>query len=177
MALPGTLRTARPNELDEICELFWEVADAMEGSGFDASWRRERYPSREDLAAPLEAGELYVLDVAGELVGGFVLNGCSAEGYADVPWPSGLPDTRQRVLHLLAVRPAWRRRGIARELVRRAVDIAHEQGAGALRLDVIPSNLPARELYESLGFQLAASTQLYYEDTGTIDFDLMELVL
>jgi ribosomal protein S18 acetylase RimI-like enzyme len=54
--------------------------------------------------------------------------------------------------HLVVARN-WRRRGVARHLMRHAMDIATT--AGASRLDLTASNekVAARTLYESLGFQ------------------------
>lgn len=53
----------------------------------------------------------------------------------------------------VAVLPDFRRRGIARQLVQAAVDLALSQGARQIVLDVVVGNVPARALYESLGFE------------------------
>lgn len=44
------------------------------------------------------------------------------------------------------------RKGLGRMLTTRTLDEARSQGAQAVRLSVYESNLPARKLYESLGF-------------------------
>lgn len=53
----------------------------------------------------------------------------------------------------VAVLPAYRRRGIARNLVMAGLDFIREQGGTLAVLDVIDGNLPAFKLYESLGFE------------------------
>ena len=54
-------------------------------------------------------------------------------------------------IHALAVIPAFRRRGAARNLMRRAAVWAQGQGAGWLALAVTEANGPANGLYASLG--------------------------
>ena len=67
----------------------------------------------------------------------------------------------------VAVRPAWRRRGIARQLVRAALEEVRRQGGGAVALQVRADNLPALRLYQSFGFQqIAAVTELRLKGTA-----------
>lgn len=58
----------------------------------------------------------------------------------------------------VAVLPAYRRRGIARQLVEAAVSLARKHRARHILLDVIAGNTPAYELYASLGFTHFTST-------------------
>lgn len=57
------------------------------------------------------------------------------------------------IIGTVGVLPAYRRRGIARTLVERGLAIIHEKRGEKAWLDVIDENLPARQLYESLGFE------------------------
>jgi ribosomal-protein-alanine N-acetyltransferase len=67
-------------------------------------------------------------------------------------------------LHInnLAVLPAWRRRGVATELLRHAHELAVLGGARRATLEVRASNLAARQLYERLGFRPAGLRRGYY---------------
>jgi len=62
----------------------------------------------------------------------------------------------------LAVAPAHRGRGFAREMMHHLHERAKQRGAGAIRLKVDRRNLSARRLYESLGYRLEdhSSTEL-----------------
>jgi len=62
----------------------------------------------------------------------------------------------------LAVGPDHRRRGFARRLLSAA--LAHR--IGEFFLEVRESNLPARALYESLGFKVVTKRLRYYPDSG-----------
>jgi ribosomal protein S18 acetylase RimI-like enzyme len=52
----------------------------------------------------------------------------------------------------LYVLPAFRRRGVARSLLRRLQALSREMGLAGIRLLVRPENAGARALYRSLGF-------------------------
>jgi GNAT superfamily N-acetyltransferase len=56
-------------------------------------------------------------------------------------------------VHDLFVRPAHRRRGVARALMAGAESLVRSRGATELRLGVIDRNVDARALYEALGFR------------------------
>lgn len=58
------------------------------------------------------------------------------------------------IVGTVGVLPAYRRRGIARKLVERGIEIIRERGGRKAWLDVIDGNLPAHKLYESLGFEV-----------------------
>lgn len=59
------------------------------------------------------------------------------------------------MVHALEVRPAHRRRGLARHMMAHAALWARQQGCTTLALAVTAANSPARALYASLGMQEA----------------------
>lgn len=69
----------------------------------------------------------------------------------------------------LAVHPAARRRGIARALVGRAFLEVERRGARRLLLEVAASNLPARNLYDRLGFRPIGTRRAYYQRPGGLE--------
>jgi [ribosomal protein S18]-alanine N-acetyltransferase len=66
----------------------------------------------------------------------------------------------------VAVHPAWRRRGIARAVLTEILDHARQRGLRMACLEVRPTNMEARSLYEALGFQVVGRRKGYYYDTG-----------
>ncbi|MEZ5312995.1 MAG: ribosomal protein S18-alanine N-acetyltransferase [Thermoanaerobaculia bacterium] len=64
----------------------------------------------------------------------------------------------------LAIDPAWRRAGIGGELVGRALLDGGSRGAATFHLEVRERNLPARRLYERLGFAETGRRPRYYGD-------------
>lgn len=62
----------------------------------------------------------------------------------------------------VAVDPVWRRRGIARQLMQAAIDLAREQDADWISLQVRSDNASAHDLYRSLGFEDVGET-IYFD--------------
>jgi len=60
---------------------------------------------------------------------------------------------KKAYLDHLVVAADWRRRGVARHLMRHAIDIAVTAGASRLDLTASYEKVAARALYLSLGFQ------------------------
>jgi len=63
-----------------------------------------------------------------------------------------------------ATRWAWRRQGIGERLLLALLDLARTRGAHEATLEVRPSNLPARRLYEKYGFKVVGLRPRYYSD-------------
>jgi ribosomal-protein-alanine N-acetyltransferase len=76
----------------------------------------------------------------------------------------------------IAVHPAARRRGIGRGLLGSVLDDARRRSMRLVVLEVRPSNVEARALYESFGFRVVGRRRGYYYDTGE-DALVMETVL
>jgi [ribosomal protein S18]-alanine N-acetyltransferase len=63
---------------------------------------------------------------------------------------------------LIAVAPAWRQRGIARQMIYQAMDQARAAGCTRATLEVRVSNTPAQQLYYSLRFAPVGTRPKYY---------------
>jgi len=61
--------------------------------------------------------------------------------------------TNYAFIHDMAVKPEFRRHGIARKLMLTAKDWATSKGVNQLRLMAAEANTPARALFEQLGFR------------------------
>ena len=64
----------------------------------------------------------------------------------------------------LAVRPAYRREGIASALLRRAIEVIDQTGAGSVKLEVRADNGGARQLYRRFGFEHRKTIPNYYSN-------------
>ena len=63
---------------------------------------------------------------------------------------------------LVAVAPAWRQRGIARQMMCQAMDQARAAGCTRATLEVRVSNTPAQQLYYGLRFAPVGTRPKYY---------------
>lgn len=62
----------------------------------------------------------------------------------------------------IATHPDHRKKGIARNLLNKAVETAKDKKIGELSLEVRASNAAARALYEAFGFSLVGTRPNYY---------------
>lgn len=64
----------------------------------------------------------------------------------------------------IAVHPAYRKKGIATELIEALIQVLKERGSHSLMLEVRESNNPAKELYLKMGFELVGIRKNYYRN-------------
>lgn len=124
------------DHLDEVAEL--------ERVCFSTPW------SRNMLSEELEndcSAMLVALDGEGHVVGYAGVQVILDEGY----------------ITNVAVRPEYRRRGVADKLLRVFLDFAQAHQLAFLTLEVRASNAPAMALYEGLGFRDVGRRKNYYE--------------
>ena len=86
------------------------------------------------------------------MLGAFVLDARQGADYSFASWLVDAPSGRVAVIHLLAVAPGARGRGVGRALLRAAVREARSRGAWSLRLDAFDNNAPAISAYRRAGF-------------------------
>ena len=99
---------------------------------------------------------------SGSLVG----RGKAADGSGELdPWA---------YVASLAVDPHWREQGVARELVRRMINEALEEGASCVRAHVHVGNQGAVTFYKKLGFRVAMTCPRYYPRLSPPDAYLVE---
>jgi ribosomal protein S18 acetylase RimI-like enzyme len=74
-------------------------------------------------------------------------------------------------LKRMYIRPAYRRRGIARRMTAEIIRIARQIGYERMRLDTLAPMTPARRLYESMGFR---QIEPYYHNPidGAVFYEL-----
>ena len=65
-----------------------------------------------------------------------------------------------------ATRGTWRRQGIGERLLIALLDMALARGANEATLEVRPTNMPARRLYEKFGFKVVGVRPRYYTDNN-----------
>ena len=88
---------------------------------------------------------------------------------AEMPEPVGIMVCRiftdEAEIMTLAVRPGFRRQGIARALLEKTMETARSFGSPQMFLDVEDGNLPAIKLYETHGFSIINRRKQYYRQT------------
>lgn len=133
-----SIRRMNPEDLPAVLEI--------ERRSMTLPWSERAY--RAELRAPYSRP--WVAEAEGRLVGVLVLWKIADEAH----------------IATLAVHPDFRRRGIAAEMLRFALDEAEKEGAATALLEVRAGNEAAQALYRRFGFQVVGVRKNYYEDNG-----------
>ena len=168
-------RKAAKEEFYKIRSLYWNLIDQEKDDPSFPRWKKGIHPSDEMIQDSIDKGDLYVLVDGDEIAACVIANDEKVDGYSDAPWQ--IDSDEVIVLHVLAVHPDHRGKGLARRLVENVIEQERNAGKKALRLDVIENNTTAEKLYQKLGFQYIQTKTLYYDVVGELTFKLYELVL
>jgi ribosomal protein S18 acetylase RimI-like enzyme len=74
-----------------------------------------------------------------------------------------VPTGVRSIVEDVIVDEKMRRRGIAEALMRRAIELAEQAGAGVLTLSSNPSREAANKLYQSMGFEKRETNSYLYK--------------
>ncbi len=168
---------AARDEYESVRFFYHSMTDALEGTKYHPKWQKDIYPAPEDMRDAIDRGELYIGRVGERIAAAMVLNQQYNPEYEDIVWTKPIKRSEFMVIHMLGVHNDFAGRGLAKEMVRFAIDTAGAAGMKAIRLDVLKGNVPAERLYPAMGFSYVDTIKLFYEDTGRVDFELFELVL
>ena len=116
-------------------------------------WMYKEYPSVGYAREMTGRGCQYFVEADDKIVGAFVLNDDPSGNFQKAKWGIDLKDGEYLVIHALAIDETCSRRGIGKTVVKFCIDAAKEKGYKALRVDTVPENYPAKNLYLSCGFK------------------------
>lgn len=174
--MPG-IRPAKESEFIRIRRFYDALIDGMQTSPFAPGWEKGIYPADAALQQAVSQGEMILAEEDGDILAAMVLNHTFDPEYDTMPWQVSAADEEVTVIHLLGVLPAAGGKGLGRRMVQYAIDTARAQKQKAVRLDVVPHNLPAIRLYESLGFCRIGEFKRIFEDGTSLALLLYEYPL
>ena len=131
------IEPAGASDLEATWQLYEDVCAQQEHVAYGARWTLGVYPARTVFEGHIEAGDLYVGRAGEKIACAMVVTSHEDPEYADVPWELKAAPEEVAVIHLLAVSPDYRGKRLGAELVRAAIDIARQNGARVMHLDVI----------------------------------------
>ena len=138
-------------------------------------WVYKGYPSEKFVRAMTETGDQYMCLDDGKIAGAFSMNTDPQGDYSEGCWEKDLPVGSYMVLHALAVAPEEYGKGVASEIIRYSIEAAKAAGLKAVRVDIVPGNVPAKELYEKNGFRYAGDADIKRGVKHIPVFSLFEL--
>ena len=147
-----SIQKCNPSDVAAVGAFYDEVVKYLTEHVNYPKWRYKLYPSEPYVREMTDAGCMYVCREGDKIVAAFALNDDPLNEYAKVRFSRTLSQGEYLVIHALAVATDLQGRGIGKQIVEFVVDLARKQGYKAIRLDVVPTNYPAKRLYEQLGF-------------------------
>ncbi|MBQ6654364.1 MAG: GNAT family N-acetyltransferase [Erysipelotrichaceae bacterium] len=166
-------RRASVSDFDRLNAFYDAVIDQQRFDQYGPDWTKGVYPSEDDIRSHLEKGEFLLVCQGDMIAAAAVLSIGEEEMYKAGGWSRKVPDEEVAVVHLLAIAPPLRGKGVSRVLMEYLLEEARKQ-ARVIHLDVVCGNLPALRLYQRHGFTSAGQLEVYYEDTGNIVVELLE---
>ena len=160
------IRKGKIEEIEAVGEFYDEVVKHLVEHINYPKWTYKVYPS-VDFARQMTAEDSqYVCLDNGAIIGAFVFNDDPQGEYEQASWSIALQRGEYGVCHALAIAAALQGKGLGRQIVEFCIRRAKELGYRAIRLDVVPTNTPARRLYEKCGFRYVGDADLQrgYED-------------
>ena len=152
-------RPAREADTENVLALY----QAVKGRPF-TEWD-ESYPGLTELQLDLSAGNLFVLEHEGTIVGTVSI---APENELDEldGWSSR---RNAGEFARVAVHPSYQGQGLSARLVTEILAVMKARGVENVHITVIPHNLPAQKTYRRLGFVTVGRCELW-----GLSFDLME---
>lgn len=142
------LRKGRPEDLEEIAELFYSAIENMNNNGIP-QWD-EIYPNKEVLSEDISKGQLYVCESEGKIVSVGVINEYG-EKYEEGNWR--YKDSNFAVIHRLCVHPNYQGKGLGGRTEELISVQAKNFGYTSLRIDAFSLNPYALKMYDRLGYK------------------------
>ncbi len=159
---------------EAAAEFYDKVTAYLEQHRNYPKWTHGGYPGKESTGQAIRNGVQYLCLDGEQAAGAFILNEDPMGDYSAGDWSVSLPEGSYLVIHTLAADPERYHRGIGKFMVAYCIETAKEKGYSALRLDVVPSNLPAKRLYEAMEFRFAGTRDLKRDIPEIPVFDLYE---
>ena len=171
------INVAKYDKYDEVIKFYHNLIDGMQNSKFNCGWIKNVYPSQNFIYDSITNNEIIIAEIDNNIAGVMIINHESTTGYEKVKWKTTGTKNEIVIIHAFGVSPHFQNQGIASKMLTYVIKKSKESQIKAIRLDVLASNLPAQKLYTKIGFVFIDTMQLFYENTGTTDFLLYELIL
>ena len=142
------IRKAKINELDEIMNMYASCVDGMQKANID-QWD-STYPNRKIISEDIRNKSFYIFLINDKIIGGINIDKIQDKTYLDVEWKD--KGNKFLVVHRLAVRQEFWKKGIGNKLMIFAESLVKEKKLNSIRLDTYSSNPIAINFYLNLGY-------------------------
>ena len=142
------IRKAKINDLDEIMNMYASCVDGMQKANID-QWD-STYPNRKIISEDIRNKSFYIFLINDKIIGGINIDKIQDKTYLDIEWKD--KSNKFLVVHRLAVRQEFWKKGIGNKLMIFAESLVKEKKLNSIRLDTYSSNPIAINFYLNLGY-------------------------
>ena len=168
------IRKCTINDIERVSKYYDDVIIYLNNHINYPKWEYKIYPSIVSVTAMTKKGFQYIcLDDDGSILGSFVLNDDPEGSYHKAKWSKDI--SKFMVIHAFAVAPDMEHKGIGTKILEFCINTAKKLGYEGMRLDVVPTNYPARKFYEKNGFKYVDDIDLDRNIDAVPVFSLFEL--
>ncbi len=171
------VKLCETNDISEVGKFYDKVVLYLCETTNYPKWEYKVYPSELSVREKVSENQQYVCMDEDNIVGAFVLNDDPQGKYENADWTVELVQGEYMVCHTLATSPTEQGKGIGKQMVEFCIQYAKDKGYKAIRLDVVPDNIPARRLYEKCGFRYVGDVDLERGIAEIPLFSMYELIL
>lgn len=132
-------RQANISDLDQIVEIIELSKKYLKETKVD-QWQ-DGYPAKEDLRRDIESGNSYVLTNKDEIVATTVISLDGESTYNSIFNGEWITNEEYIVMHRVAVHDRYKGKGIFKELIKEAENLALNKGIFSIKIDTHRDNL------------------------------------
>lgn len=168
------IRRCNIEEIEKVSKFYDDVIIYLDNHINYPKWKYKIYPSILSVTAMTKKGEQFIcLDEDDNIIGSFVFNNDPEGDYHKAKW--GKDIEKFMVIHSFAINPNNHRSGLGSKMINYCITKAKELGMDGIRLDAVPTNVPARRFYEKNGFKYVTDMDLGRNIEDIPLFSLYEL--
>ncbi len=171
-----TFQPAVPQQYDQVIALYADTIERLAKDHINIWWNLDTYPSRAYFSDAMERGHLYAVQDGESILGAVVLDQNARPEYAEIVWQCDAAPDEVMLMHVLAVSPNARGRGVARFILEQMKELCRLRNFKAIRLDALCCNSPACALYRRAGFTPVIQRSIHIPDVGDEAFEVFEYV-
>ncbi len=174
---PLCIRKCGKEDIVRVGQFYDEVIRQLDARINYPRWIYKVYPGEDSVRKMVDAGGQYLCQEGEALLAAFALDARPQAHFRKGNWSRDLPEGSCLVLHALAVGSQNHGRGIGAEILRFCIQRAKAENRRAIRVDIVPTNVPARRFFEKNGFVYAGDVESERNIGGIPAFSLYELNL
>lgn len=145
-----TLRLANETDLNQIMVIIHAAQQFIADQGFD-QWQ-DGYPAQTDMLADIQAQQLYVLTLHGQVVAIAAAVRGIDPNYRLIEQGAWLQSHDYAAIHRVAVASDFRGEHLGQRLFEMLFNTLKQQGINAVRVDTHAANRPMQQLLQKVGF-------------------------